>query len=114
MLVDEWALLVGVTFDTDRVPAWHGPDLAKSGGAVDVMAVAALNKAFVYSMVIWLREVGLRSCMTAVAEVRLRSNEEMLRFFGVMWRVAVQASDIIARVNRCREVPLLMFSRMAT
>src|SRR6476660_1823025 len=65
MLIHERPLLVGVTFDTDRVSAWHGPHLSKSGCAVDVMAVAALNKAFVYSMVIWLREVSLRGCMTA-------------------------------------------------
>ena len=78
---------------------------------MDVMAVAALNKAFVYSMVIRLREVGLRGCMTSVAEAGLCSNQEMLRFFGVVRRVAVQTSNIVARVSRCREVPLLMFFR---
>ena len=84
MLIDERALLVGVAFDTNRIPARHGPHLAEGGGAVDVMAVAALDQAFVYSMVIRLGEIGLRVCMTFVTEAGLCTNEEMLRFFGVM------------------------------
>ncbi len=99
MLIDERALLVGVAFDTNRIPAGHGPHLAEGGGAVHVVAVAALDQAFVYSMVIRLCEVGLGSCMTSVAEVGLCSNEEMLRFFSVMGRVAIQASNIVARVR---------------
>ena len=99
MLIDEWALLVGVAFNTNRIPAGHGPHLAEGGGAVDVMAVAALDQAFVYSMVIRLREVGLRSCMTSIAKAGLCLNEKMLGFFGVMWRVAIQASNIVTRVR---------------
>jgi hypothetical protein len=114
MLINERALLVGVALDTNRISARHGPDLAESGSAVDVMAVAALDQAFVYSMVIRLREIGLRGCVTSVAEAGLCSNEEMLRFFGMMRRVAVQAPNIIARMRRCGEVPLLMFCPMAT
>jgi hypothetical protein len=78
------------------------------------MAVAALDQAFVYSMVIRLREVGLRGCMASVAEAGLCTNEEMLRFFGVMWRVAIQAPNIVARVRRRGEVALLMFCTVAT
>jgi hypothetical protein len=113
MLIHEWALLVGVALDTNRIPARHGPYLPQGGGAVDVMTVAALNKAFVYAMVIRLREVGLRGCMTSVTKVGLCSNQEMVRFFGVVRRVAVQTPNIIARVSRCRKVPLLMFCRVA-
>jgi hypothetical protein len=81
---------------------------------MDIMAVAALDQAFVHSMVIRLREVGLRGCMTSVAEGGLCPNEEMLRFFGMMRRVAVQAPNIVARVRRPREVPLFMFCTVAT
>jgi hypothetical protein len=99
MLIDEWALLVGVAFNTNRIPAGQGPHLAEGGGAVDVMAVAALDQAFVYSMVIRLREVGLRSCMTSIAKAGLCLNEKMLGFFGVMRRVAIQAPNVVARVR---------------
>jgi hypothetical protein len=77
------------------------------------MAVAAVDQAFVYSMVIRLREVGLRGCMTSVAEAGLCTNEEMLRFFGVMWRVAIKAPNIVARVSRRGEMPLLVFCPVA-
>jgi hypothetical protein len=77
------------------------------------MAVAAVDQAFVYSMVIRLREVGLRGCMTSVAETGLCTNEEMLRFFGVMWRVAIKAPNIVARVSRRGEMPLLVFCPVA-
>jgi hypothetical protein len=109
VFVDEWALFVGVALDTNRVPAGHSPHLAEGGSAVDVMAVTALNESFVHTMVIRLREVGLRGGMTSVAKSGWCLNEQMLRFFGVMRRVTIQAPNIVARVRRCGEVPLLMF-----
>ncbi len=114
MLIDEWALLIGVALCTDRVSAGQGPHLLECGCAMSVMTVAALDQAFVHAMVIRLREVRLRAGMTSVAQAGLCTNEEMLRFFGVMRRVAIQAPNIVARVCRCREVPLLMFCRVAT
>jgi hypothetical protein len=51
---------------------------------VDIVAVAALDEAFVYAMVIRLREVGLRVDMASVTEFGLRSNQQMLLFFGLM------------------------------
>jgi hypothetical protein len=99
MFKNEWSLFVGVALHTNRVSTRHGSHLAESGGAVGVVAIAALDKAFVHPMVIRLRKVGLRGCMTSVAETRLSSNEEMLRLFGVMRRMAVQASNVVARVG---------------
>jgi hypothetical protein len=40
-------------------------------------------------------------------------NEEMLRFFGVMRRVAIQAPNIVARVRGRGEVPLFLFCTVA-
>ena len=114
VLINERALLVGVAFDTNRVSAGQGSHLADGGGAVDVMAVAALDKSFLDSMVIRLREVCLLCCMTSVAEVGLCSNEEMLRLFGVMRRVTVQAPNVTVRVHRRGEMPLLMLFSVAT
>ena len=80
---------------------------------MSVMAVAALDETFVYSMVIRLCEVSFRGRMTSIAEIGLRWNEEMLRLFGVMRRVAVQAPNIVARVRRRGEVPLLVLFTVA-
>ena len=66
---------------------------------MNVVAVAALDKAFVHPMVIRLSEIGFGGNMTSVAETGLCSNEEVLRFFSVMRRVAVQASNVVARVS---------------
>jgi hypothetical protein len=84
MLINKRSLFVGVALDTNRVPTRQGPHLAEGGGAVDVVAVAALDEAFVYAMVIRLREVGLRVDMASVTEFGLRSNQQMLLFFGLM------------------------------
>lgn len=84
MLKNERTLLVGMTFGADRVPGRHGPHLANGGGAMDIVAVAALDQTFVYSMVIRLSKVGLGSDMTSIAEIGLCLNQEMLRLFGVV------------------------------
>ena len=114
MLKNERPLLVGVALDTNCVPTRHGPHLAEGGSAVDVVAVAALDEAFVYAMVIRLREVGLRVDVTSVAEFGLRRNQEVLRLFCVVGRVAVQAPNIVARVRRRGKVSLLMILTVAT
>jgi hypothetical protein len=114
MLKNERPLLVGMALDTNRVPTRQGPHLAEGGGAVDVVAVAALDEAFVDAMVIRLREVGLGGHMTSVAEFGLRRNQEVLRLFCVVGRVAVQAPNIVARVRRRGKVSLLMILTVAT
>jgi len=71
VLIDERSLLVSMAFDANCVPARHDPRLAERSGAVDIMAVAALDETFVYSMVIRLCEVGLGCRMTSVTELGL-------------------------------------------
>ena len=84
MFINKRPLFVGMALDTNCVPTGHGPHLAEGGRAVDVVAVAALDEAFVYPVVIRFCEVGLRSYMTSVAETGLCSSKEVFRFFGVM------------------------------
>jgi hypothetical protein len=84
MLIHKRPLFVGMALDTNRVPTGHGLYLAEGGRAVDVVAVAALDEALVYSVVIRLCEVGPRGCMTSVAETGLRSSKKVFLFFGVM------------------------------
>ena len=84
MLINERSLLVGMAFGTNRVPGRQSPHLPNGGRAMDVVAVATLDEAFVYSMMIRFREIGLRGDMTSIAELGLCLNEEVLRLFGVM------------------------------
>jgi hypothetical protein len=74
MLIHKRSLFIGMALDTNCVPARQGSHLAESRRAVDIVAVAALNEAFVYSVVIRLRKVGLRGGMTSVAKSGLCSN----------------------------------------
>jgi hypothetical protein len=52
--------------------------------------------------------------MAPVAENRLRLNQQVFRFLGVMRRVAVETTDVVAGVCRTREVPLFVLFAMAT
>ena len=114
VLVDERPLLVGMAFDTYRVPTRHDPQLPESGSSMNVVAVAALDKTFVYSMVIRLGEVGFGGGMTPVTEIGLRPCKQVRGILGMMRRVAVQAANIVARVRGCGEVSLLMLFTVAT
>src|ERR1700739_2684311 len=71
MLINERALLIGMALDATRVPGRHRPHLPERRGAVDVVAIAALDETFVYSMVKRLREVGLGGRMASVAKFGL-------------------------------------------
>jgi hypothetical protein len=71
MFKNERPLLVGMTLHTDGVPIRHGPHLPECGRAMDIVAVAALDEAFVDAMMIWLCEIGFGSDMTSVAELGL-------------------------------------------
>jgi hypothetical protein len=111
---DERSLLVGMAFEASCISAREGTHLAQGGSAVSIVAVAALNEAFVDAVVIGLRKVCLGSCVATVAESRLRLNQQVFRFLGVMGGVAVQTADIVAGVCRTRKVPLFVFFTMAT
>src|SRR4051794_13380938 len=81
---------------------------------MNVMAIAALDEPFVHAMVVGLSKVRLRSYMAAIAETRLCTNEKMFRRFSMVRRVAIHAPDIVARVRRGGEMPLLMFCPVAS
>ena len=114
VLIDERALFVGMAFGTNRVSGRHGPHLPNGGRAMHVVTVAALEETFVDSMVIWLGKVRLGGHMASIAEFGLCRNEKVLRLFGVVRRVAVQAANIVARMRRCGEVALLVLFAVTT
>ena len=84
VFVDEWSLLIGVTFNTGRISGRHGSDLTQRGRTVDVVAVAALDKAFVDSMVIRLCEVGLGRGVTPITEIGLRPHKQVFRILRMV------------------------------
>ena len=68
VLINKRTGLICVALGADRVAGRQGPHLSESRCSMDVVAVAALDKAFVDSMVVGLGEVSLRRCVAAIAE----------------------------------------------
>lgn len=99
MFVNERTCLVRMALGADGIPGGQGPYLPQSRRSVDVMAVTALDKPFIDSMVIGLSEVSLRGCVTSVTELRRLYCEEVFMFFRVVGGVTVQAADIAAGVG---------------
>ena len=98
VLVNERPCFICVAFFTDRVPTWHGSDLPKRRGSVDVVAVGTFNEAFVHAVVKGFGEVGLCCCVAAIAKSRLRARQEVLGFFRVVRGVAIDTSDVAVGV----------------
>ena len=63
---------------------------------MNVVAVAALEQALRNPVVIGSREVGLGRGVASIAELRLFLDQQLLPFLGVMRRMAVEATDVIA------------------
>jgi hypothetical protein len=54
-----------------------------------IVAITASDKTFVHSVVIRLSKISFGSSVTPIAEIGLRSSEQMLGLFGVVRRMAV-------------------------
>ena len=96
VFVDKGTCFVRMAIGTDGISGRQGPHLPESRRSMHVMAVTALDKAFVHSMVVRLGEVRLRGSVTAIAELGLRRYKQMLGFLCVVWRMTIQAADIAA------------------
>lgn len=84
MLEDKWSLLVYVTFEADRILRGRSPYLLWPYRAMHVVAIAALDEPFVYSMVERHIELGFLLEMACVAKLGLCLYQQELRFFRVM------------------------------
>jgi len=113
MLIDEWSLFVRVTLVADSVSTRQSPNLAQGGSAMDVMAVATTDQAFVDPMAIGFCEVCFHGDVTSVAKIRLCPRQQVLWLLGMMRRVTVQTADIVTGVYRSGEMPLRMVFTMA-
>ena len=104
VFIHEWPAFVDVALVADKITAGEVVHLAQRRRAVNVMAIAALDKSFLDPVVIGFGKIRLRRAMAAVTELRRRLGQKTLRLFGVVRGMAVQASNIVARVGRTREV----------
>ena len=60
-----------------------------------VVAVVALDKAFIDPMMIGLREISLLRKVTTVAKLRFSVDQQMLLLSGLVRRMAVQTAQVI-------------------
>ena len=75
VLIHEGSLLVRVAFDTNGVPAWQCPHLLERCGAVRIVTVAALDQAFLDTVVIGLSKVSLLRRVASVTKFRLSTHQ---------------------------------------
>ena len=106
MLIDERSLFVRMTLVAGGVSTRQSPDLAQGSSAMDVMAVATTDQAFVDPMAIRFCEVCFRGDVTSIAKIRLCPRQLVLWLLGMMRGVTVQTSDIITGVYRSGKMPL--------
>src|SRR4051812_32792333 len=95
-----------MALEANGVSAGQRLDFRQAGSSVDIVAVATLDQTLVDSMAIWFCEVCFGRDMTSVAKIRLCPNEQVLWLLGVVRRMAVQTTDIVAGVYRSGEMPL--------
>ena len=99
VFVDKRTCFVRMALGAHCVPAGQGPYLPEGRRSVDVVAVTALDKPFVDSMVVRFGKISLGGRVASVAEFRLGYCQQVFWFLGVMRGVTVQAADIAAGVG---------------
>lgn len=113
VLIYKWSPGIGVALGADGVSARQGFHLAQGCGAMRVMAVSAVNQAFIYTVMVRLGKIGLRRSVAAVALFRLFFGQQILRCGGMVRRMAIKATHIIAGVGGTGEVSLFVLCGMA-
>lgn len=107
MLVDKRTLLVGVTFEADRILRGRSSYLLGTDRTVYVVAIAALNQSFVHSVMKWHFELGFLLKVAPVAELGLSLYQQELRLGRVVRRMAGNTTDVILRVQRVDGIHVL-------
>ena len=72
-----------------------------------VVAIGALDQAFIHAVVKRHLELGFLLQVARVAELRLRFGQKKLFCFRMVWRMAGNATDVILRVYRVDGVHVL-------
>ena len=99
VLVHKRSARIGMALDASGISAGQSLDLAERGSTVNVVAVAAMNQSFINAMVIRPGKFGFGRGVARIALRGLFLDEQVLWFFSVMGRMAVEATDVIAGVR---------------
>jgi hypothetical protein len=75
MFIYEWPALIDVAVKADLVLSDGRAQLMRSFGAVRIMAIGALDEAFVHVMAKWHRELRFLLLMAGIAKRRLRLHQ---------------------------------------
>ena len=108
MFEDERPTRLGVALGANRILIGGGLQIVVAEGAVNVMAIAALDQAFVHLVMERHVEVRLHVGVALEAEFGLTGLQQVL-ILGGMNRVATDAAHIGLGVRRASEVLVLAF-----
>jgi hypothetical protein len=100
MLEYKRSLLVRVAREANRVLSGRSPHLMGPDGAVRIVAIGALDEAFIYSMVERHIELSFLRKMARVAKLGLSFHQQEFFCFCMMWRMAGNAADVVLRMHR--------------
>src|SRR5512142_2569178 len=107
VLIDERAADVGMALKTDLVAGRTGTQLLWKDASVNVVAVAALDKTFLYAVMKRPCEFRLLFRMTPETKLRLVSLQQATFDFRLMGRMTGSTSDIIGEVLRTEKIGVL-------
>ena len=95
MFENERPLLVGVTLEADRILRRGSPHLMGPRSPVRIVTVAALDEAFINSMMEWHIELSFLCQMARVAKLGLSFYEQKFFCCRMMGRMTGNATDVI-------------------
>ena len=98
-MVDERPLFFGVAVKTDRVTGCVSPQLLRLEAAMWVVAIVALDQPFIYAVMEWPPKLYPHILVAAIAQLRRLLFHQELAFLGLVWRVAINASDAVGQVH---------------
>lgn len=114
MFVYEWPAFIGVAVIADLAFRDRSAQLMRSFRAVRVMAIGALDQAFVHAVSKGHGELRLLLLVARIAKRRLALHQQKLTRLRMVSRMARGARDVVPGVQRIDRVPLLSATRVAT
>lgn len=114
MFVNEWPSLVGVAFETNCVLGCCRTQLAIQEATMGIVTIGALDETFIYAMMKRPLKLLRDFLMAAIAKLRLLFFHQVLRFLGMVWRMAVRATHVVLQVGGACEIAVLFPVAMAT
>lgn len=105
--------LAGMAFEADGIAGRAGSNLPRIESTMGVVAVAATDHAFIYTMVEGPGEIRLHAEVALEAQRRLRSFQHGLFNRSLVNGMAIETADAILPVRRAQEIDLLFPKRVA-